>query len=75
MHLDLRDTFIPYMYVDLRLFLNGNVFKQVMMNEFIKQANGLEKGGYFMYLKCDFRYVIERKIRMITVKKKGGKEM
>jgi len=30
--------------VDLRLFLNILVFKQVMMNEFMKQAKGLEKG-------------------------------
>jgi len=39
-----RDTFIPYMHVDLRLFLNILIFKQVMMNEFMKQAKRLEKG-------------------------------
>jgi len=69
MHVVLRDTFIPYMHVDLRLFLNILVSKQVMMNEFMKQAKGLEKGSDFTYLKCDFKYVIERRARMITVKK------
>jgi len=32
------------MHVDLRLFLSVLVFKQVMMNKFMKQAKGLEKG-------------------------------
>jgi len=44
MHEGIRDTFIPYMHVDLRLFLNILFFKQVMMNQFMKQAKGLEKG-------------------------------
>jgi len=41
MHVNLIDTLIPYMHVDLKLFLNKNVFKQVMMNEFMKQAKKL----------------------------------
>jgi len=41
-----------------------------MMNEFMKQAKGLEKGGDFMYLKCDFKYVIKRRSGMITMKKR-----
>jgi len=36
--MDLRDTFIPYMHVDLRMFLNKNVFKQVIMNEIVDSS-------------------------------------
>jgi len=73
--MDLRDTFIPYMHVDLRLFLNKSVLKQVMMNEIVELSKkALIKGGDFTYLKHDFKYVIERKVRMITVGKKGEKE-
>ena len=43
----IRDTFIPYLHVDLRLFLNILIFKQGMMNEFMKQAKELEKGDDF----------------------------
>jgi len=42
------------MHADLRLFLNILVFKQDMMNQFMKQAKGLEKGDDFMYLKGEF---------------------
>jgi len=55
------------MHVDLRLFLNILVFKQVMMNEFIKQAKGLEKGMISRIQKVNFKYVIKRRDRMITV--------
>jgi len=54
MQVVLRDTFIPYMHVDLRLFLNILVLKQVMMNKFMKQPKGLEKGDDFTYLKGEF---------------------
>jgi len=54
MHGLLRGTFIPYMQLDLRLFLKILIFKQIMMNEFMKQAKGLEKGNDFTYLKGKF---------------------
>jgi len=41
MHVVLRDTFIPYMHVDLRLFLNILVFKQVMENEIVDSSKRL----------------------------------
>ena len=35
----------------------------------------MKNGDDLIYLKCDFKYVIERRVRMITVfKKRGGKE-
>jgi len=52
MHVVLRDTFIPYMHVDLRHSIL--IFKQVMMNEFMKHGKGLEKGDDFTYLKDEF---------------------
>jgi len=42
------------MHVDLRLFLNILVFKQVVVNEFMKQAKGLEKWDDLTYLKREF---------------------
>ena len=67
MHVNLIDTLIPYMHVDLKLFLNKNVFKQVMMNEFMKQAKKLWKGGDFTYLKRDLKYVNEEGLRWLQV--------
>jgi len=54
MHDGIGDTFIQYMHVHLRLFLNILVFKHVMMNEFMKQAKGFEKRDDFTYLKGEF---------------------
>jgi len=51
MHVILRGTISSQIHVNLRLFLNNLVSKQVVMNEFIKQAKGLEKGDDFTYLK------------------------
>jgi len=38
MHVVIRDTFIPYMHIDLRLFSNVFVFKQVMRNAIIDSS-------------------------------------
>jgi len=74
MHVYLRNTFIPYMHVDLRLFLNKNVFKQVIMNVIVESSKkALKNGDNLKYLKCDFKYVIERRTRIMTVEKKGKK--
>jgi len=40
-----RDTFIPYMHVELRIFLNIHVFKQVMMNEIVGSSKNALKMG------------------------------
>ena len=45
MHVYLRNTFIPYMHVDLRLFLNKNVFKQVIMNVIVESSKKALKNG------------------------------
>jgi len=74
MHVDLRDRFIPCMDVDLRLFQNKSVFKQVMMNEIVKSSKkALKNVDDLAYFKCDFKYVSERRATMITVGKKGKK--
>jgi len=38
MHVIIRVTFIPYMHVNLRLFLNILVFKQVMGNGIVDSS-------------------------------------
>ena len=50
--------------------LNKSVFKQVMMNEIVESSKKASiNGDDLAYLKCDFKYVIERRVRMITVEK------
>ena len=50
------------------------VLQKVMMNEIVESSRDFEKGGEITYLKCDFKYVIERKARMNIVKKRGKNE-
>ena len=42
-----RGTFIPYMHVNLKLFLNILIFKQVMINRIVESARMLWKMGMF----------------------------
>ena len=46
-----------------------------MLNEIIESSKKvLKNGDDLAYLKCDFKYVIKRRARMIIVEKKGKKK-
>jgi len=61
MQVVLRDTFIPYMHVDLRLFLSIFVSKQVMINRIVDSRKMLIKMGMINTFKGEFKYVIKKK--------------
>ena len=59
-----KGTFIPYMHVDFRLFLNILVFKQVVINKIVDSSKMLWKkdnGDDLMYLKVNLNMWLKKK--------------